>query len=278
MYFHVMENNRKQSLMTGNFLLDYLSKQKDEFIRNYKIAVKTQDVDAVHDMRVATKRLNTLIRMLNFNEKANFRLKKGFKPMRFVYKQFGNIRDFQVLGVLVAEFQTKTGLNLTTLVKECETRAKTEINLLKEVIRYFQYSAIKRNFKLINRYIRNKTSEELCSKIMLYREDRAKLLEFYSDKLNKERDLHEARKMIKDTGYLMEMLTDELPDFATELKTYKELGSLLGTWHDREVLLAYLKSQRANLELKNIELNKVFEEIVKERSDLEDKYYSLISF
>ncbi|NJO88687.1 MAG: hypothetical protein HC831_06775 [Chloroflexia bacterium] len=63
--------------MIKQFVRDYLLEHKKNFIINYKASVKAQNVDTVHDMRVAVKRLNTVVKMLNFNEKANFRLKKA---------------------------------------------------------------------------------------------------------------------------------------------------------------------------------------------------------
>lgn len=264
--------------MTNNFLLDYLLKQKEEFLRNYKIAIKTQGVDAVHDMRVAVKRLHTAVRLLNFNEKANFRLKKSFKSIRFVYKKFGRIRDLHVLLSLIDELQNKTGLDLNQLSNDCKNRIKFEIKILHEFIGFFPYFTIKRNLRYIEKYLLKKTSKDLKKKVLMYCGDRADQLKIYADKSNKEHDLHKARKMVKDIGYLMEVSIDVLPDFATNLKAYKEQGSLLGTWHDRKVLLSYLKSQLTNPQLKNIQFNQLFDEIIKEKEDLASKYYSLIGF
>jgi CHAD domain-containing protein len=264
--------------MTNNFLIDYLVEQENAFFSNYNAAIKTLDVDAVHDMRVAVKRISTIVRMLNFNEKANFRLKKRFKPIRFVYKNFGKIRDLQVLQSLIVGLQNKTDTNLNQLIIDCENHTKNEVKILHEVKSSFKNLAIKRNFKLIERYIKKKGDKDLGKKILLYKKERANQLSDYSNKLNKEHNLHNARKMIKDIGYLMEMSTEVLPDFAADLKTYKELGRLLGTWHDRKVLLSYLKRKKTNHQLNNTAFNQLLEEIIKEVNELENKYYSLISF
>ena len=264
--------------MTKLFVKEYFLKQKQVFLHNYKIAIKTRDVDAVHDMRVAVKRLNSTVRMLNFKERTNFRLKKSFRPLRFVYKQFGKIRDYQVLNGLIVKLQDKVGTNLKVLANNCEYCLQKEIDLLLTKIRYFRYLAIKRNFKLIERYIELKGTEMLVQKVLLYYEDRMSLLKFYSDKLNEEHDLHEARKMIKDIGYLMEMSAEVLTDFVSELKKYKELGSILGRWHDRDVLLDYLRLNKNELNLNKTDYDKAMAEISKEKEELENKYYLLTGF
>ncbi len=263
--------------MTKQFVRDYLLEQKRNFVVNYKTVIKTQDIDTVHDMRVAVKRLNTTIRMLNFNEKANFRLKKSFVPIRFVYKQFGEIRDFQVLAALVKEFQQKMELDLSAIIDYCGKRIEYEISELSNSIKLFRYHTILRNFKLIEKYIENKTHDDLSSKVLNYKENRIEKMRFYADKSNERRNLHEVRKMIKDISYLMEMSIEVLPAFSSELKLYKELGSLLGTWHDRAVLLNYLRHYQRNDKNTNLDFSKLFEEITKEKFELENKFYSVIS-
>jgi CHAD domain-containing protein len=241
--------------MMKQFVRDYLLEQKKKFVVNYKAAIKTQDIDAVHDMRVAVKRLNTTIRMLNFNEKANFRLKKSFIPVRFVYKQFGGIRDFQVLLALVKEFQEKMELDLNAIIDYCKERIEYEISELSNSIKLFEYHTILRNFKLIEKYIENKTHDDLSVKVLNYKANRIEKMKFYADKSNVKRNLHEVRKMIKDISYLMEMSTEVLPDFSKELKLYKDLGSLLGTWHDRAVLLNYLRLYQRNNKNTNLDFS-----------------------
>ncbi len=258
------------------FVRDYLLEQKKKFIVNYKTSIEEQGIDAVHDMRVAAKRLNTTVRMLNFNEIANFRLKKSFIPVRFVYKQFGGMRDFQVLTILVKEFQEKMELDLSIIIDDCEERIKYVTSELRNVMKFFKYRTILRNFKLIERYIENKTIDELIIKVLNYRENRIDKMKFYSNKSNEKRNLHEVRKMIKDISYLMEMSTEVLPDFSKELNQYKELGSLLGTWHDRAVLLNYLKQFQRNNKDTNLDFSKFFEEITKEKIKFENEFYSLI--
>ncbi|NJO88688.1 MAG: CHAD domain-containing protein [Chloroflexia bacterium] len=197
--------------------------------------------------------------------------------MRFVYKQFGGIRDFQVLISLVKEFQEKAELDLNIIIKDCKERIEYEISELTDATGLFKYQTILRNFKLIEAYVNNRMHDELCSKVLNYKEDRAQKLNFYSDKGNEKRNLHEVRKMIKDISYLMEMSADVLPDFSLELKSYKELGSLLGTWHDRAVLLNYLRQYQRNSKNSNLNFSRLFEEIVKEKTEMEERYYSIIS-
>jgi len=279
MIFLVISKNNDEYLnynMAEQFVKKYLLDQKAAFFENYRIALNSQDVDAVHDMRVSVKRLDTTIRMLNFRESANFRLKKCFRPIRFVYKQFGPIRDFQVLSILLSKYQDEMGIELGSLTQKCKLRIKQEIKRFHGFFSFYKYHGIKRTFKLIEFYLDVKESSELGPKILSYKKDRDELLKIYSDKSNKKHNLHEARKMIKDISYLMEMSESEMPDFASELKLYKELGSLLGTWHDRDVLYDYLKKQRKIDELKNVDFEKIFSTISKEKTELESKYFSLI--
>jgi len=264
--------------MKEQFVKKYLLGQKEAFFKNYSVAIKSQNVDAVHDMRVSVKRLSTIIRMLNFNERANFRLKKCFKPVRFVYKQFGGIRDFQVLSELLSEYEEKMGIDFLLLIQKCQQRIQHETKQMQRFTRFFQYQKIKRSFRLVERNLNNIPTDIVSKKIVQYKEDRSKLIKIFSDKSNDYYDLHEVRKLIKDISYLMEMSLLELPEFASELKFYKEIGKTLGVWHDRDVLLIYLNNQLNSKELLNFEFESIFNRIIKEKSELEEECLALLFY
>ena len=263
--------------MVEHFVKKYLQEQKASFFENYKMALKSQDVDAVHDMRVSVKRLSTTIRMLNFEEAGNFRLKKCFKPVRFVYRNFGKIRDFQVLSGLLLEYQDKIGVDMNPLIKGCKQRTNFEINLLHTYSKHFQYLALKRNFRLIEYHIKSKTIDGLKEKIILFADNQEEGIKKICDNSHKTPNLHNVRKKIKDIGYLMEMSEGVLPGFASKLKYYKELGSLLGNWHDCIVLRTYLQKQVKADEQKNIDFEKIVNAIILEKEELENRYFSTIN-
>jgi CHAD domain-containing protein len=226
--------------MLKDSVLSYFKSNTDIFFRMYRIAAKNADVDAVHNMRVSLKRIDTLIRMLNYNKKANYRLKNCYKPLLKLFKLAGNLRDFQVQVLLIEEL--KQNIFIDDIIQK-------KFNLKKDFFEKkffnmngsFNFFLIKRNFHLAEYYIFNASEQELELQISSYQKSRKILLEKYSGKGKRSFNLHNARKMIKDLSYLIEM--SGLGNFKENPKflKYKETGHFLGDLHDNVVMLEYLE-------------------------------------
>jgi CHAD domain-containing protein len=226
--------------MLKDSVLSYFKTNADIFIRTYGIASKNADIDAVHDLRVSLKRIDTLIRMLNFNKKANYRLKNCYKPLQKLFKLAGNLRDFQVQVLLIEEM--KQNVFIDEIIQK-------KFNLRKDYFEKkfnnrngsFNFLLIKRNFHLAEYYIFNVSEQELKKQIASYQKSRITLLEEYSSKEKKSFNLHSARKMIKDLSYLIEMSGSGNFNEDSKFLQYKETGHFLGDLHDNVVMLEYLE-------------------------------------
>lgn len=76
-------------------LRDYLQRQRARFIGNFEASLTGCDVDAIHDMRVAVKRLRTVLKLAK-HVQPQFRRRRAYRPLKDIYKAAGEIRDFHV--------------------------------------------------------------------------------------------------------------------------------------------------------------------------------------
>lgn len=221
----------------------FFEKQTNVFVNNFETASKTADIDAVHDMRVSLKRIDTGLRMLNHDKKANYRLKKCFNPLKELFRIAGPLRDFQVQCQIIENIQDSLFIEeqLKALFYE-----KKELLIRNFYIVYktFDLLKTKRSFRLIEHYIKNISTEEIRQQIEAYEKNRFSELKQLSDPENLKYNLHKARRMVKDLAYLKEMALTESPTEDKDYLAYKQTGHILGDWHDRAVMLNFIEEYR----------------------------------
>jgi CHAD domain-containing protein len=217
----------------------YLNTHARVFVENFRLAAKTADIEALHDMRVSLKRLHTLIRLLNFEKQTNFRLKKVYKPFRKLFKIAGPLRDLQVEELLLEEFRQQFDVNQILFQKLNKRKA---IHLQKFLLKSKSFKILKANriFLLLGRHIQKISGQQLAIQLQRFKESRFVLLAEYSNQQCDRYNLHSARKMLKDLAYLSEMAESDTLAVNQEFLKYKETGQILGLWHDRDVMLRFL--------------------------------------
>jgi CHAD domain-containing protein len=226
--------------MLKSFILNYFQTNTDLFFKAMALASKSAGVEAVHDMRVSLKRIDTLIRMLNFEKKANFRMKKSFSPFRRLFKLAGPLRDFQVQVIILDEMSQAMTID-AEIVESFHQKSGFLTMKFLLAVKSINVLQTKRNLKLVCSYIEKCNDDELKKQISLYELDRKALLKHYSIESRTGSSLHSARKIIKDLSYLIEMQNPGKANVISKLASFKEAGHILGDWHDRHVMLNYLQ-------------------------------------
>jgi CHAD domain-containing protein len=256
-------------------ILLFFAKNSNSFLEKYTLASKTADIEAIHEMRVCLKRLNTLFRILNYDKKSNFRLKKCFKPVRQIFKKSGPVRDFQVQVQLVEQLKKVFFIDdkLSKLISD--ERDNLVVEYLK-IAKSFNLLKAKRSFKIIKRYLTNWHDAELGKQLETFEQSRFSAIEKYSNPDNKAYNLHSARKMIKDLAYISEMLKSDTKLDNSSLVKYKEAGHILGEWHDRAVLhdfLEKLKNQKSTTTQYDFKILEI--RIKQDKENFKIKYFDL---
>jgi CHAD domain-containing protein len=88
-------NRRKSDRIQPAALGDYIDRLLGRMIGNFRASCAACDVDAIHDLRVAVKRLRAVFGLVK-SLQPRFRRKRAYLPLRDLYRAAGGVRDFQV--------------------------------------------------------------------------------------------------------------------------------------------------------------------------------------
>jgi CHAD domain-containing protein len=221
-------------------LRTYVNKRLNEFQTNLDEVVLSLDKEAIHDLRVALKRIFALRKILkscvrDYNESYAF----YFLEVKTIFKYTGIIRDNQLMienaikclnEEEYMEFSSVRNEQLQTAKKGLYTYLNS-IDLKrvrKDLLKVFGVLDVVRAEYMI------KVTQQYTGK----NEGRI-VLQFNTTNCN----YHLIRKWVKEQFYLLQVLNDvfKINGSYKLINRKKELGKVLGDWHDIRVLERHLK-------------------------------------
>lgn len=220
-------------------LLDYFTKHCGLFIRNFNLVLSDFDADAIHDMRVAIKRIRAVFLLLERLYPHKFNPIEEEGRLRELFRLSGRMRDAQVQQQLLAG----NALNLGSTFGEYQAFLHDAEN-----------KAIKKFKKFISKFDTEKElnqKQEKAGKLISTTDAeqiRIQIIQFVDELFLKARQmraddehdesLHEIRRKLKQCHYLLSLFSQDDPDLPklnTTLKRLDKVNELLGNWHDQMI-------------------------------------------
>ena len=204
---------------------------------NLAILSTTNDPVAVHELRLHSKKINSVINLLNW---AGGQEMFSTKPLRKMVSEAGNTR--------LAE------LNLKTL---------QELGYKNEDIEHEQNKIIEKGYSLLRKrikaYEKNIGVVEQKFASSVFDVKNKQVLIFFLTVINQlsidffwpidRNKLHENRKKIKDLIYVYKILPENLQrKIALNMDYLDRLQEQIGIWHDLELALVFLNEQQLDNE------------------------------
>jgi CHAD domain-containing protein len=208
-----------------NSLVQYLKKQQHACVKQMQLFVSENDAEAVHQLRVALKKIRASYRFLK-TLKLSPTVKKNYKNLLHpFFTEAGELRRLQLLRQMLLDHQWQQMI----LFSE---------SLNSEAVRTY---LLKQNFDA-NRKVINKLTHALQQKAKPVKEENGFL---YAAKLHltiitvitkhSVDDLHELRKQIKQLLYSYQWMPPHLQLRLLTVNQYRQLDVLqeaIGQWHD----------------------------------------------
>jgi len=227
--------------MNGNELMSWYKTKLREVKSNYTLAL-VKDVDGVHDMRVALKRMKAFFNLLGAISD-DFDAKKRFRHFKKLARNSGAIRDAQVQIELLADINKPLGLDVTSyrdFLLSHEEKGFKELLVFAESDPIGKLKGVK---KTISRALDDSTSVRVETMAQGRFYNLRNNLVLAGREQLEETVLHTIRILSKEIHYTFEILYQCLhlfegrDDFVPEIK---KVHQVLGKWHDYDVSLEYL--------------------------------------
>ena len=225
-----------------NSFLVHLSKAK---------GLKEEDV---HKLRVDIKNIRSLLLLVDAFEIEGEAVGKILQQLQSIFKYSGRLRSIQVSKLLVDNCKLKNQKPIVNVLEE--QRSKYEDELSKRLGK-FKITKFQKKVDILNSALDKvdiKDAREKADRII--RDELDLIYKLWASSRGEEY-YHDIRKFFKIIKSILQLLTNLLDDekLKSELSIVNETETILGNWHDRDVLdkkLSKMQSTSPNAEFKSL--------------------------
>ncbi|MBK9737655.1 MAG: CHAD domain-containing protein [Saprospiraceae bacterium] len=201
-----------------------------------------------HKLRIEIKKLNALLDLINFCAQ-DFKQKKTLKPFKQIFHKAGKVREIQLEEVILKKYCINNSLK--------DFRRNLKKLRLKEQKYFFSilhknFSArLKKKYHVIASFLSSISKKKVNSYLDIQQNSITKLL---SQTSVQTQHIHELRKQLKKF-YNIVNCTDVKKNESMSNK--KILPTLLGKWHDCQVILYHLDKTIESGEINHEEISQL---------------------
>lgn len=224
---------------TASLLAGYVQKQLKRFDKSLSASQETGDVEAVHDVRVASRRLAEPLRLMG-KGLGRKRVQRECRLLRRTRGALRQVRDLDVLQTAMMESHAGGILEPTDLAHvEGVLTQRREKTLSKARRRWAQFrpeKLISRVNDLADEYasaVQEDLDEALAQQVRRLFQQRAERLLSRDPRRPETVDLHETRICVKRLRYTAELMRDTQVQSNLELiDSLAKMQERLGRWND----------------------------------------------
>jgi CHAD domain-containing protein len=238
----------------------FLETQLQLFKGHFLITQASMDEEAIHQMRVAIKRIRTIQKLKKHIHFPTIIDSEQYKTIKSIFAHSGNLRDLQIQQNLLSSYSKTLKFGFPELSNHLNTREKELTEKLNQTISETDFS------KFLEIPEPEESMEEISDKSNLETES----LDFLHKKINnihkliftldKDVYVHDLRKQVKQLFFILQFLKNQFPESVVnnyDLKTLKVVGEKIGDWNDRDVfkvmLEHFIEEQDENFLMKHAE-------------------------
>lgn len=232
---------RTETVAPNQLLLEAFDKRWKNYRAELKRCRAEFSNEAVHDIRIATRRLLSLIRLLN-SVSPRPRLRKLNRAFKDQLDEFDDLRDAQVM---LAEFSESAQElpQLQTLQEHLQTVEADLLKRLRKKIKKFDLDEISRRMKKTRESIESNSQDDLLPQILQAVDDSFLLARQRYGCIDPSQPatIHRVRIAFKSFRYMVEIVHPLLDDFPIEnIKRMNDYQSSMGEIQDAEVIMQTL--------------------------------------
>jgi CHAD domain-containing protein len=224
----------------------FFATNRDLVCQKARVGRGADQEEAVHVMRVATKKIRTVYRLCQALSPANFNQKKAISELRGLFRPAGALRELQVHQAVVDTYEDLHVAFHRRLSKELAAEGKIAAPLYEVARKAFKKASFDGPAAKLERILKENTEEEVHAITVAFAEARLTAVHTVMPQGYEPEQIHQARIYLKEAMYLIGLLHSAgyTDDFKSDwLLTAKLAAEIAGDWHDREVFYQWLQIQ-----------------------------------
>ncbi len=223
------------------FILLHWKRQQRVFLQNLAKLKGQQEAKAIHDIRVAIKKLRSYLKLLAIllNKTDNT---PGFEKTEQLFSVLGKYRDIEMGLLLLQSFEKENKITYTAFRFQLKLALQTTETWAQNALNKYDEKELADLTRELGQDLKEKDKNDLSGKagIVLNKEFKKlkRVVKHFSNQP------HEVRKMLKNIFYWISICPkDFLFNSSQVIKLRKSLG-YLGDWQDHEMLHQKIKHFR----------------------------------
>lgn len=232
---------RKASMLSPGLILRKLLSQLDKGFR--KAAKSPEDPDAVHDLRVAIRRVRQALRM--FPDAFGQDAKKARRQLKKVMTVLGAVRNYDIIPAILKDANARAGEALLKAIQKDRQNAQKE---LEASLKAWQKQNVMRKWKpkVHSADAADKLFEEARMKLPGLAGEFFETGNYVARKKVPYSRMHRCRLLGKQLRYSIEMFEmDKASAFQARFKTLKQLQDELGSLNDCVTVIGLIQGYPA---------------------------------
>jgi CHAD domain-containing protein len=218
--------------------------QLQVFDHNFSLLQHEMNVDAIHDLRVAIKKLRSYLKLYStlFEKKQHEEL---LGILRAVFSVFGKHRNIDIVKEIMPSLAEKNKPIPKTLLVYLQLLQDQVNPYCRQTIQEFKKDEFDKLTREVQQELENSDAAELQGKVKELITSMTK--EIRKDLKHFKKESHLIRKQLKDIFYWSNIFDDQVVFTKQQLKTLDRGLDHLGNIQDIEVLITHLKNFRKTI-------------------------------
>lgn len=227
-----------------DLLQKYYSTQRNAFMQHLSRIETVNNNENIHQLRLSVKRIRALITFLQYlnGEKSG---KEYLKALKKIYKAAGETRDTQVQLSGIKTYEKRLDIKY---ILYRDYLIKSEAKSFEQLIaasNKFSPEPLEKLEKVLTKILEEHSEEHIKQKASgIFDHKLKRIAKLHKLPTDKNKNLHEIRKILKEARYLLSVFSGGIGDFKVLSLNYerlKEIEKTLGKWHDQVNAEIYLK-------------------------------------
>jgi CHAD domain-containing protein len=238
--------------MNKTYAEKYIKKQFNQLRKNILKSFNLKNKEAIHDFRVALKRIVSILKFMKKHElRKNVDKLYKVTKLNFVFKVGGDLRENQINRKILKSYKDQFNYQFTVVNKYLKGKEKIAGRVLKRTRKKVSFKKTRKFESMLLQTFREIREDEVMSLIDQFISARITEIETLILDHHVESRLHRIRKLIKSIKYMLELSGQEKRSYGTLNFTIEKITLLedhIGHWHDLFVFQEELNSLKEYLD------------------------------